>query len=281
MSYYHKAQSKGKLSSTRTQSSHRAKQVENFSFTSPATKKSHHRQKCVWHGKVLCKTSCHLTEEECPTTRTVQYELSQQPPSHFDEYCDTRKGTKSILLTKLAAYASASLITPVDVQIVDGNGSLYHIPWLSFGTYGNFEENFCLSCQGHHEKYAIFAQYLPLPGSRSIVNINGIVQKLGHKCKNLLPLPSMYNRLRFCIPLKREKHWISFWRMVCFWQLCVTVMPIAKMPWRLIQASWLVWQCIGKWYIQVSSFQQNEWSSKTQRFPPTDDAHFQTGSRPD
>ena len=43
---------------------------------------------------------------------------------HSDEFGDMRKGTKLILLHKLATFASTPL-SPVDVQLVDGNEALY------------------------------------------------------------------------------------------------------------------------------------------------------------
>ena len=71
-----------------------------------------------------------------------------------------RKGTKSILLKKLATFTSELLI-PVDVQIVDGNEALYHTPWPKFGTFGHFADTFCNSFTGPNEIYVIFDKYMP------------------------------------------------------------------------------------------------------------------------
>ena len=89
-----------------------------------------------------------------------QFELSSVPSSLFDEFGDMRKGTKSILFHKLATFAS-TLLSPVDVQLVDGNEALYHTPWPKFGTLGHFAEMFCLLFPGPHDTYVIFDKYLP------------------------------------------------------------------------------------------------------------------------
>lgn len=70
-----------------------------------------------------------------------QLELSPVPSSLFDEFGDMSKGTKSILLHKLDTFASTPL-SPVDMQLVDGNKALYHKPWPKFRTLGHFAEMF-------------------------------------------------------------------------------------------------------------------------------------------
>ena len=87
------------------------------------------------------------------------YELAPVPASLFDEYGDMRKGTKSILVTKLACDALSSL-PEVDLEIVDGNQALYHVSWPKMGALQHFKETFCHSFSKLHGAYVIFDKYV-------------------------------------------------------------------------------------------------------------------------
>jgi len=56
------------------------------------------------------------------------YELSPVLSSLFDEYGDMRKGSKAVLLNKLAVFTNDPLET-VDADLVDGNKAIYHKLW--------------------------------------------------------------------------------------------------------------------------------------------------------
>ena len=61
-------------------------------------------------------------------SEVFKYELAPVPSSIFDEYGDMRKGSKAILVHKLAVFATSPL-GPVDAQLVDGNEAIYHTLW--------------------------------------------------------------------------------------------------------------------------------------------------------
>ena len=60
------------------------------------------------------------------------YELSPLPFSLFDKYGDMKKGVKASLMTKLAVYTTAA--TPSNVEVIDGNATLYHVNWPKVAT---------------------------------------------------------------------------------------------------------------------------------------------------
>ena len=70
-----------------------------------------------------------------------EYELSPVPSSLFDKYGDMRKGTKSTIIQKYAVF-SESLSEPVDLELIDGNESLYHCQWPKKATMKVFVTNF-------------------------------------------------------------------------------------------------------------------------------------------
>ena len=57
-----------------------------------------------------------------------EYELAPVPTALFDDYGDMRKGSKSVLVSKLAITYKEPPPT-VDVQLIDGNEAIYHTLW--------------------------------------------------------------------------------------------------------------------------------------------------------
>ena len=89
-----------------------------------------------------------------------KYELAPVPSSLFDDYCEMRKGTKSVLLSKIAVFTSTQM-EPVDLELVDGNEALYHTLWPKMGSTKQFAEGFCRSRSKRHSCYVIFDKYIP------------------------------------------------------------------------------------------------------------------------
>ena len=87
-----------------------------------------------------------------------EYELSPVPSSLFDEYGDMRKGTKSTIIQKYAVF-SESLSEPVDLELIDGNESLYHCQWPKKATMKVFVKNFVTMFNRPYEVIVVFDQY--------------------------------------------------------------------------------------------------------------------------
>ena len=83
-----------------------------------------------------------------------KYELSPVPASLFDDYGLTRKGNKSVMVNKLAVFASNDLEN-ITLELVDGNEELYQRPWLKLGTVHDFANSFCKSFAKSHEVFVI------------------------------------------------------------------------------------------------------------------------------
>ena len=87
-----------------------------------------------------------------------KYELAPVPSSIFDEYGDMRKGSKAVLVHKLAVFATSPL-GPVDAELVDGNEAIYHTLWPRNSTLKKFADNFVSSFERPHTTYIIFDRY--------------------------------------------------------------------------------------------------------------------------
>ena len=87
----------------------------------------------------------------------LSYELAPIPFSLFNEYGDMRKGSKSSLVSHLSVLKH-STIQP-EVEIIDGNAMLYHIPWPKNATEEQLAVNFSKSVSRSHEVYVIFDRY--------------------------------------------------------------------------------------------------------------------------
>ena len=59
------------------------------------------------------------------------------------------KGTKSILLNKIAVITSTQM-APVDLELIDRNEALYHTQWPKMGSTKEFADAFCRSCSKSH-----------------------------------------------------------------------------------------------------------------------------------
>jgi len=91
-------------------------------------------------------------------SEVFKYELAPVPSSIFDEYGDMRKGSKAILVHKLAVFATSPL-GPVDAELVDGNEAIYHTLWPRNSTLKKFADNFVSSFERPHTTYIIFDRY--------------------------------------------------------------------------------------------------------------------------
>ena len=87
------------------------------------------------------------------------FELSTVPSSLFDEFGDMSKGTKAVIVNKLAVFATTPL-PEVDLKLVDGNEALYHTPWPKVGSVHVFAKLFCQWFHGSVETYVIFDKYV-------------------------------------------------------------------------------------------------------------------------
>ena len=82
-------------------------------------------------------------------------ELSPVPASLFDDYGLMSKGNKSVVVNKLAVFASNELEN-VTLELVDGNEALYHRPWPKLVTVRDFANSFCKFFAKSHEVFVIF-----------------------------------------------------------------------------------------------------------------------------
>lgn len=86
------------------------------------------------------------------------YELAPVPSALFDDYGDMRKGTKSVLVQKLAVFVNQP--DSVQVELMDGNEALYHTFWPKSTTIQQFADSFCRSySHRQHHTYVIFDKY--------------------------------------------------------------------------------------------------------------------------
>lgn len=88
----------------------------------------------------------------------LSFELSPVPPSLFDEYGSLRKGTKSIMLHKLAVWCENRHVPEVD--IIDGNEMLYHITWPKVGKVKNLLQNFTRAAEKQYSVIVVFDRYM-------------------------------------------------------------------------------------------------------------------------
>ena len=77
----------------------------------------------------------------------------------FGEYGDMRKIPKNILLKELA-YAASNSVVPVDLEIVDGKGTLSDRNWPKIGTVQHFSQSFCWALPKPHFRYVVFDKYV-------------------------------------------------------------------------------------------------------------------------
>jgi len=89
--------------------------------------------------------------------KVFSYELSPVPASLFDEYGCMRKGDKSVLVQKIAAFTENH---STDVEVVDGNMLLHRIVWPKHGTVKSLAENFKAAAVKPHEVFIIFDKYI-------------------------------------------------------------------------------------------------------------------------
>ena len=71
------------------------------------------------------------------------------------------KGTKSILLNKIAVITSTQM-APVDLELIDRNEALYHTQCPKMGSTKEFADAFCRSYSKSHSCCIIFDK---IPGS--------------------------------------------------------------------------------------------------------------------
>ena len=87
-----------------------------------------------------------------------KYELTPMPLSLFDEYGDLRKGSKHVLMQKLAVFTENEL-PPVEVQLIDGNEALYHTFWPKNTTLLHFAQGLVDRFVRPCETFVIFDCY--------------------------------------------------------------------------------------------------------------------------
>ncbi len=87
----------------------------------------------------------------------MSYELAPLPSSLFDDYGGLRKSAKSTLVHKFAVYSDESVVT--DVDLVDGNETLYQIVWPKSGTDQNLFHDLLNAVEKDHDVIGVFDIY--------------------------------------------------------------------------------------------------------------------------
>ncbi len=87
-----------------------------------------------------------------------KFELAPMPPALFDEFGDMRKGSKSVLVNKLAVLAEVQQ-PMVDALLVDGNEAIYHTVWPRSSTVLEFGRSLVEPFAATQDTFVIFDCY--------------------------------------------------------------------------------------------------------------------------
>lgn len=86
------------------------------------------------------------------------FELAPVPSSLFDRFGDMRKGNKAKLVEQLEVTMEHPCMA--DVDVIDGNETLYQINWPKTGTVAQFCVNFETRVKSDHDVYVVFDHYI-------------------------------------------------------------------------------------------------------------------------
>ncbi len=87
----------------------------------------------------------------------MSYELAPLPSSLFDDYGGLRKSATSKLVHKFAVYSEVAVVP--DVDLVDGNETLYQVVWPKSRTDENRFHNFMNAVRKDHDVIGVFDIY--------------------------------------------------------------------------------------------------------------------------